>query len=512
MTGAAVDASAITIDDVFRRAFRIYGDRTAVTSMSGSWTYRQLGERVEKLAGALQGLGLGQGDRLAVLSETRPEYVELYAAAARLGITVVALNIRLHPDELAYCIDIAKPAVLFSTAMFTETVQSLRRGATPVRQWISLDDEYPALLAAGQPPTPVDGPVPDGIHNILYTSGTTGRPKGAMISQRAAAVRGLRLAQWFRLTEDDGFVGWLPLFHCGGDESLYATIMTGGTYATLPKADVEAMFQLIERDRLTWTLLLPGVITDFLHHPRRTNFDLSTFRFTIGYGNMMPAVVQELTTTLGIDFSDAFGQTETSYLLAHGWCHPGEVPSLRKLPTPLMDVRLVDDDMNEVGVGEPGECVVRGPSVMSGYLDDDVATAEVFHGGWLHTGDVLSRDDDGTLTFVDRKKYLIKTGGENVYPAEVEQAIASHPAVQEACVVGIPDEHWGETIKAVVSLRPGEELTAEEVVAWCRDRLAGYKRPRYVEFMPAEELPRSTTGKLLRHELAAMPVTAEQAV
>jgi fatty-acyl-CoA synthase len=177
-----------------------------------------------------------------------------------------------------------------------------------------------------------------------------------------------------------------------------------------------------------------------------------------------------------------------------------------------MDVKLVDDDMNEVEVDEPGECVVRGPSVMSGYLDDDEATAEVFKGGWLHTGDVLSRDADGGFMFVDRKRYLIKTGGENVYPAEVELAIASHPAVQEVCVIGIPDEHWGETIKAVIALRPGQQLTAAEVVAWCRDRVAGYKRPRYVEFMDAAALPRSTTGKLLRHELAAMPTAAEHAV
>ena len=219
-----------------------------------------------------------------------------------------------------------------------------------------------------------------------------------------------------------------------------------------------------------------------------------------------------LTAAFGIDFCDAFGQTETSYVLAHGWSGPGEEPTLRKMPTPLLDVRLVDDDLNEVPVGTPGECVVRGPSVMSGYLDDPDATAEVFAGGWLHTGDVLSRDEHGTLTFVDRKKYLIKTGGENVYPAEVEQAISSHPAVQEVCVFGVPDPRWGETIKAVVALRPGHDTSAPELVTWCRDRLAGYKRPRYIEFMPAESLPRSTTGKLLRHELAAMPVDDAQAV
>jgi acyl-CoA synthetase (AMP-forming)/AMP-acid ligase II len=269
---------------------------------------------------------------------------------------------------------------------------------------------------------------------------------------------------------------------------------------------------MIERDRLSWTLLLPGVITDFLDHPRRGDYDLSSLRFAIGYANMMPGVVQKLTASFGIDFYDAFGQTEVSYLLAHGVSGPGQAPSLRKLPSPLLDVRLVDAEMREVPPGVPGECVVRGPSVMSGYLDDPGATSEAFRGGWLHTGDVLTRDEAGLLTFVDRLKYLIKTGGENVYPAEVEQVIARHEAVQEACVFGVSDPRWGETVKAVVVLRPGAAVSAAEIGAWCRDRLAGFKRPRYVEFMAASQLPRSTTGKLQRHELAKLPVDPDQQV
>jgi len=271
------------------------------------------------------------------------------------------------------------------------------------------------------------------------------------------------------------------------------------------------MFQAIEQEKLTWTLLLPGVITEFLQHPRRGDYDLSSIRFAIGYANMMPQVVKAFTKAVG-DFWDAFGQTESSFLVAYGHVPRGGEPSLRKQPTPLLDIRIVDDDMRELPVGSPGECVVRGPSVMSGYLGDPEATAEAFRGGWLHTGDVLVRNDDGTLSYVDRKKYLIKTGGENVYPAEVEAVLAAHPAVQEVCVVGVPDAFWGETIKAVVVLTPGEALDAPDVVEWCRERLAGFKRPRYVQFLPVEEMPRSTTGKLLRHELAALPISDDQRV
>jgi fatty-acyl-CoA synthase len=515
----AATAASYTVRELFQRAFRIYGPRIAVTAEEGQWTYAELGEQAGRLAAALHGLGLRQGERVAVLSETRPEYVAAYAALAQLGITVLTLNIRLHPDELRYCVETGQPSALLASGPLTHLVRDLRGAGTSIRSWICFDgaqdgfDSYPDLLAAAG-----DGPPPEAavqaadIHNVLYTSGTTGRPKGAMISHGAAAIRGLRLAQWFGLTPDDGFVGWLPLFHCGGDESLYATMLTGGTFGTLRKADAETMFRMIERDRLSWTLLLPGVITDFLHHPRRAGYDLSSFRFAIGYANMMPSVIQQLTAACGIDFYDAFGQTESSYLLAHGVSHPGEPPSLRKRPSPLLDVRIVGDDLTELPAGQPGECVVRGPSVMSGYLDDPAATEAAFRGGWLHTGDLLTRHEDGTLSFVDRKKYLIKTGGENVYPAEVEQVIAAHPAVQEVAVFGVPDERWGETVKAAVVLHPEAELDAAGLDAWCRERLSGYKRPRYIAFLAAAELPRSTTGKVQRHELAARPARPEERV
>ncbi len=513
----AAAASSTTIDGVFRRAFRVFVERVAVTSETRSWTYAELADRSWRLANALTSLGLKRGGRIAVLSETRPEYIEAYAACAALGVTVVALNIRMHPDELLHCLEKGRPTLLLASGSLAPVAATLRGGASFVLHWIAIGDregwlDYETLIAkapADEPPLVAE---PEDIHNVLFTSGTTGRPKGAMISQRAAAIRGLRLAQWFRLTENDGFVGWLPLFHCGGDESLYATLLTGGVYATLRKADPETMFRVMERDRLTWTLLLPGVLTDFLHHPRRGDYDLGSFRFAIGYANMMPDIIAQLTAACGIDFYDAYGQSEVSYLLAHGVSGPGAPPSLRKLQAPLLDLRIVDDAMNEISDGQPGECVVRGASVMSGYLDDPKANEEVFQGGWLHTGDLLRRESDGSLTYVDRKRYLIKTGGENVYPAEVEAVMACHPAVQEACVFGVPDSYWGEAIKAMVVVRHGQDATAQEIVAWCRERLAGYKRPRFLEFVAAERLPRSATGKLQRHELAKWPVNEDQRV
>lgn len=510
-------AGDITLDAMFRRAFSLFADRIAVSWEEGHRRYAEVGDRAWRLANALHSRGFARGATIAVLSETRPEYIECYAALAALGVTVATLNIRLHPRELAACIRKSRPSALLVSDTLAPLADSLRAETSGVRLWISFGEatgfeDYEALLKNSSPEAPQRVARGSDIHNILFTSGTTGEPKAALISQRAAATRGLRLAQWFGLTENDGFVGWLPLFHCGGDESLYATFTTGGTYATLRRADVRQMFRLIERDRLTWTLLLPGVITDFLDHPERRTHDLSSLRFAIGYANMMPQVIMRLTEACNIDFYDAFGQSEVSYLLAHRRSGPGEMPPLRKLPSPMLEVRIVDADMNEMPPGQPGECVVRGPSVMSGYLDDDAANAEVFEGGWLHTGDLLRREDDGTLTFVDRKRYLIKTGGENVYPAEVEAVIGQHPAVQEVCVFGIPDARWGETIKAVLVLRPEAKADRQEIVGWWREHLAGYKRPRFLQFVRSEDLPRSTTGKLQRHQLARLELTEDQRV
>jgi acyl-CoA synthetase (AMP-forming)/AMP-acid ligase II len=511
----AAAASEVTIDGLFRRAFAVFSDRVAVTSENGAWTYAEVCDRAWRLANALSRSGLKRGSRIAVLSETRPPYVEIYAASAALGVTVVALNIRLHPEELLYCLDKGAPTLVIASGPLCLGLEDVRGRALSVAHWVSLDPragwlDYERLIEESSPDEPPLVAKADDIHNVLFTSGTTGRPKGAMISQRAAAARGLRLAQWFGLSERDGFVGWLPLYHCGGDESLYATFVTGGVFCALRKADPETMFRVIERDSLSWTLLSPGVLTDFLNHPKRGDHDLTCLRFAIGYANMMPDIIAELTAALSIQFYDAFGQSESSYLLAHGVSTPGETPSLRKRPSPLLDVRIVDDAMNDLPMGQPGECIVRGPSVMSGYLDDEAANEDVFRGGWLHTGDLLRREDDGSLTFVDRKKYLIKTGGENVYPAEVEAVLTRHPAVQEVCIFGVPDPHWGETIKAVIVPRAGAAPTGAEIVAFCRDHLAGYKRPRFIEFVASERMPRSATGKLQRHELAKWPINEDQ--
>jgi fatty-acyl-CoA synthase len=508
-------ASHFTLADLFRRSARLYADRPAIVCDELELTYRQLDGRSDRLARALRGRGLERGDRIGALSTTRPEYAELYVAAAKLGLTVVALNYRLHPDEISHCLALGRPSLVVVSPDQLPLFERVEAGLEPVTLPLRPggdDGEYERLIRAApaEPLPPVSEP--EDIHCVLFTSGTTGRPKGAMISQRASVMRAFRCVDWFELTPEDGMIGWIPMFHTGGDECLQATLLSGGRFATFEQPDPVALFRGIERHRLTWTAMLPGLITDFLHHSERTQYDLSSLRFTLGYANMMPRIVQEFTQATDSGFWDTFGQTESSFVVALDLVQPGEEPTLRKRPAPLLDVRIVDEEMRDVGVGVPGECVVRGPTVMSGYLEDPDATEAAFRGGWLHTGDVLVANDDGTLTYVDRLKYLIKTGGENVYPAEVEAAVTAHPSVREACAVSVPDERWGETVKTVVVLEPGATASAEEIAEWCRGRLAGFKRPRYVEFLAYEDVPRSTTGKILRHELASRPVEGDQRV
>ena len=518
----ASDVHDLSLASLMQRSARIFSANEAVVWPSGALSYRQLNEHANRFAHGLRALGLRRGDRLAVVSENRAEYIIAYLGSAKIGVTVVGVNIRWHPKEALHSLADTDPSGLLLSRAYEPLLQELRGVLPRDLRIIHLDPredahvptdvDYSEMMAAADDREPELSALGSDIHNILYTSGTTGYPKGAMISQRAAALRALGIAQWFHLDEDDGYVGWLPLYHVAGDESLYATLLTGGRYAVLPDSAPEPMFRMIERYHLTWTILVPGTVTGFARHPARPRYDLSSLRFAGGYGDLLTGeVLQEFTDTVGIPYYDAYGQTETSYLVAWYNTPTASVPTLRKRPAPLMTLRLVDEQMQDVPDGEVGELVVRGPTLMSGYWRNPDATAEAFRGGWLHTGDLLRRNPDGTLSFADRRKSLIKTGGENVYPAEVERVLAALPGVVEVCVVGVPDPEWGERVHAVIVVQEGVTLTRAAVDAACLSHLARYKRPRGVTFLTNVPLPRSTTGKIQRDSVRAAVVQSEPA-
>lgn len=498
----------IGIAQVFRQSARTFSSRTAVASEDGrSLTYRELDALTDLVATGLLEQGVRPGGRVAVMSNPCPEYVAVNIAGAKLGVTVVGVNTRYTAEEVGYCLDDSGADLFLFDPAFGEHAETTAGG----RKCVELDLRRPAGGATPTLRSVVDDapnvavphdPIPQDVHTVIYTSGTTGQPKGALISQRAAAIRAMRLAACCRLGPDDAYLGWSPLFHTGGEEPLNATLLSGGTFLTFRRADPHLLVEAIEHRGGTWSWLLPGMFAQFMAVVSESDASLRGYRFGGGYGNLLPPALVDDLLERGPAYLDLFGQTESSLLIACDFVDsPGE-KDWAKRPFPLLDVRIKRADGTEADVGEPGECVVRGPSVMSGYLNRPEANDEVFAGGWLHTGDVLIRHDDGSLRFADRKRYLIKTGGENVFPAEVESVIATHPAVAEVCVVGVPHEKWGETVKAFIVVRSGYSVTAAAIDEHCRGRMAGFKRPRLVEFITSQEVPRSATGKIQRDKLA----------
>lgn len=511
-------ARAVGIAQAFRQSARLHADRIAVESEDGTrLTYRELDRLSGSVASFMLDRGIRRGDRVAVMSDPAPAYVAVNVAGAKIGVTVVGVNTRSTAGDVAYCVEDSRARMLFFGADYRAVVEGSGVDVDLVELELAPGGDGgdatlgDAVAKVGDLSPPELGQ-PHDIHTVIYTSGTTGRPKGAMISQGAAAVRGLRLMAWFGLTQADAYLGWSPLFHTGGEEPLNATLMSGGRFMTFRKANPEQLVEAIEHRGGTWSWLLPGMFAEFLSVVAAKDAKLRGYRFAGGYGNLLPTRLIDDLVSRGPAFYDLFGQTESSLLVASNRIdRPGE-SEWKKLPAPLLDVRVVREDGTEADVGEPGECVVRGPSVMSGYMNQPEATAEVFRDGWLHTGDILERSADGALVFADRKRYLIKTGGENVYPLEVETAVAAHRDVAEVCVVGVPDEKWGETVKAFVVVRPGSTADRAAIDAHCRERLAGFKRPRLIEFIQDSDVPRSVTGKILRAELAQRPITEDQRV
>ncbi|PLS83209.1 MAG: long-chain fatty acid--CoA ligase [Chloroflexi bacterium] len=482
-------------------------DRLAlVADATGSrYTYRQLNERANRLANALRHtFGIRKGDRVAVLAKNCVEYLDALFATGKLGAILVPLNWRLSVEELAYQLNDCTACVLLVGPEFAATGHALR-AQTPVAALIAFGDprvdgapQYDDLLAHA-----TDEPVTEEIelddpHIILYTSGTTGRPKGAVLPHRVLVWNSLNTNVGWELRADDVSVIHTPLFHTGGINVLTIPLLhAGGTLVLMREWDPQRCLQLIERERVTVFFAVPTMFQQLLSMPNFVQTDFSSVRFFISGGAPCPVPLIEAYQARGIPFRQGYGLTEVSVNCFT--LNPED--AIRKVgsvgrPIFHLDARVVDPVGQDVGPGEIGELWLRGPIVCAGYWNNLEATREAISDGWFHTGDLARLDDEGYYYIVDRKKDMFISGGENVYPAEVERTLYEHPAVLECAVIGVPDERWGEVGCAVIVVRVGTMLTPGEVVHHCQQQLARYKVPKHVLFV--DELPRNSGGKVLK--------------
>jgi fatty-acyl-CoA synthase len=460
-------------------------------------TYGELCERVRRLAGHLRERGVRVGDRVAVLSRNRAEYLEVMLACGWIGAIVACQNWRLAERELAHCLDLVEPALLVVSP------EQASRIAARSEPRLVLGATYEAALAAAPAVVDPEALDPELPLLILYTSGTTGLPRGAVISHRAEIVRNLVMRAELGIAATDAYVAWSPLYHMGGAEYSLATLMTGGTVFVVDGFDAKRLATIIAVEPIGWLLLMPGMVGRFA--------DVLEARGTRPRGIKLcgvmadlvpPADIARITRLLGAPYANTFGATETGNPPASASRIPiGVAPTrLAKQSSRFCEIRLVDEEGRDVADGKPGELWMRGPTLFSSYWNAPEANADTFAGGWFHMGDVFVRNPDGTLDFVDRRKYMIKSGGESIYPAEIERVLLADPRVSEAAVVRRRDERWGEVPVAFVA-RTDATFTVDTVLDLCKQQLAGYKRPRDVLFIDYDQFPRSASGKVLRHEL-----------
>jgi len=494
-------ASGLTVARMFRQAALRYPERVALQQGQRQVSYRELHARSNRLAHALAASGIRRGDRVAIFSENRTEYVELQLAGAKLGIIVACQNWRMAPGELVHCLSLIEPKATFVSERYADSLRAL--DCNPGRI-VTFGAPYEDLLATAR-----DADAPDVAHAedglvILYTSGTTGLPKGAVISQRAMIARSI-IGEIDRVIQPGAtFIAWAPMFHMVSTDNALATLMRGGKVIIVDGFNPAAIVRACDGEDIGWLQLMPGTVEQAVAEFKSSNVRPRSLGSVGCMADLVPRTqIAEITDVLQAPFINSFGSTETGSPPASKNMIPIGVVQERlpKEQNSMCEIRLVDPDDNDVADGEPGELAFRGPSLFSGYWK--IPEHQDFQNGWFHMGDVFHRNPDGTLEFVDRRKYLIKSGGENIYPAEIERVLLTSPRIADAVVVRRQDERWGEVpVAFIVANDP--TLSFDDVIGLCRGKIAGYKLPKAIRIVADSDLPRSTTGKVKRHELEAV--------
>jgi long-chain acyl-CoA synthetase len=508
----------MNIGDLLVRNANKFPHKLAVASETRSLTFRELNDRVNRLANSLLDSGLRKGDRIGVLVHNGHQFLELYFASAKTGAVFCPYNNHFKQWELKDIIDYSTPRYLIFDGDFVETVNALEPELNSVEKYICLEktslpfmEDYETLIAHGRGEEPKTQVLEDDLLSIIFTGGTTGKPKGAMRTHRHLMSNAVAGVIELKVDYDERVLITFPMYHVACEDNIVRhSFMPNTLYIRREGAfNPEQVLDYISKERITRCQFVPTMIHSLIQAPNINQYDLSSLRLILYAASVMPVeLLKKALAIFSCGFAQLYGQTEsgplTTVLKPEDHVLDGSKKSLARLascgkPVINYEIRVVDEEDHDVPIGEVGEIIGRSEAMMVGYWQMPEQTAKKLKNGWLHTGDLGRLDEDGYLYMVERKDDLIISGGVNVYPREIEEVLYRHPAVSEASVIGLPDEHWGEVVKAVIVPKQGVQVAEAEIIEFCGRNLAGFKKPKSVDFW--RELPKSPQGKILKKEI-----------
>lgn len=497
-------------------------DKEAIIFEDQRYTYSQLNARVNKLAHTLQSWGVTKGDRVGIMQINCSEVVEAYFACAKLGAIFVPLSFRGRAEEIRHMVNISESKVVIAGSRYLPLIDELRPTLNTVEHYVSLEGtgdgwEPYEDVTNGQSEDDIETEVDDDDTTILmFTAGTTGLPKGVMLTFGSVSSYSLSNVTPIDPEEVEKNILTVPLYHVAGMQAVISAIFGMRTLVVQRQFEAESWMKLVQEEKVSRAMMVPTMLKMLLEHPARPNYDISSLAvLTYGAAPMPKEVIKRAIVELeDTQFINAFGQTEASATITalmpedHNVKGLSEAEREKKFerlssigkPLAGVEIRIVDEDGNDVPTSEVGEIIASGPQLMKGYWQQDDATSETIKNGWLFTGDLGYRDDEGYIFLSGRAKDFIKRAGEMISPEEVEQTLMSHPSVDEAAIIGIPDDNWGERVRAIVVLKGGASTSEDELIEYSRQRLASFKKPESVVFSQ-EPLPRNPLGKVLKRDL-----------
>lgn len=505
----AVMSRKLVISELVAKNARKFPDREAIVAGDRRYTWYEFDQRANRVGNALLAMGVNPEDKVSLLAYNSAELVECFVGVSKIGAAAVPLNYRLAPEEIKYCVNNSDSKVFIFDYRFLQAVQEVKAQLPSVKRVVVVGtqvpegmDDYEILLQAQKSEYPEIIVNDDDAAFVLYTSGTTGRPKGAVLSHKNLLLNGI--ISCFEAGMQPGYsqVCVTPLYHTAAITATISHFFLSGKTVLLENFNPQTMMETIAKEKANRIFMVPAMWQAIMQLPDLNRYDCSTLRNAGTGAAIMPIQLKKqiMQQFPNVRIFDNFGQTEmspstTTLKPEFAERKQGSVGQ----PFTLVEFRVLDDEGHDVPTGEIGEIVYRGPTMLKEYYNNPEATAEAFAGGWFHSGDLVRVDEEGFVYIVDRKKDMVISGGENIYPAEIEAVLYSHPKILETAVIGVPHEKWGEAPKALVVLRTGESMTEQEVIDFCAEHLARYKRPQSVEFMAS--LPRNASGKVLKREL-----------